>query len=166
VNATPRLVFTTGVDPFQLLINVGTCSIAGHAAIGLGDALLHAHEDGVLIEPRSVWLGKERQRLVAEFLILPNVDDGIAFALSQIGKGYDNPGVIRAAIFRILKLTLSPIQYLGPAPMNRHTCAAFAMLIDPYGQRIPEWRGLDRATVVPADLLSLASMGPSFQRVA
>jgi hypothetical protein len=166
VIATPSLVFTTGVDPFQLLINVGTCSVAGHAALGLGDQLLHAYEDGVKLEPRSTWLGRDRQRLIAEFLILPDVGDGIDFALSQVGKGYDASGVVRAAISRLLRLTLSPIQYLGPASMKKHTCAAFVMLIDPYGRRIPEWSGFDRATIVPGDLLAAAAIGPSFQRVA
>lgn len=162
----PRLVFTTGIDPFQLLINFGTYSAAGHAALGLGDQLLHAYEDGVMLEPRDAWFGKKRQRLIAEFLILPDVSGGIDLALSQIGKGYDVAGVIRAMVSRLLRLTLSPIQNFGPASMNVHTCAAFVMLIDPYGSRIPEWCGLDRTTIVPGDLLTLASVGPSFQRVA
>lgn len=162
----PTLVFTTGIDPFQLLINVGTCSTAGHAAIGLGDHLLHAHENGVLIEPRSSWFGRDEQSLVAEFEILPDVSSGVDFALTQVGKKYDAGGALRAAVSRLLKLTLSPIQYLGPASMKRHTCAAFVMLIDPQGAQIPEWRDLDRALVVPGDLLGAASLGSSFRRIA
>jgi hypothetical protein len=161
----PRLVFTTGVDPFQIFVNVGTGSSATHAAIGLDDQLLHADEKGVRIEPCAKWFGPDRQRLVAEFAILPNVDDGIDLALAQIGKGYDIIGVLRATLARLLALTCSPIRNFGPAPMSAHTCAAFVMLLDPFGWRIPEWHGLDRATIVPADLLGLASIGPSFQRV-
>ena len=161
----PRLVFTAGFDPFQVFINIGTGSPASHAALGIGDQLLHAYEDGVILEPRSAWFGKMQQRLVAEFLILPDIEDGLDLAFAQIGKRYDAAGVIRAIIARLLRLTMSPIRNLGPAPMNAHTCAAFVMLVDPYGQRIPEWRDLDRTTIVPADLMALASMGPSFQRV-
>lgn len=164
--ANPSLVFTTGTDPFQIFVNVGTGSRATHAAIGLDDQLLHADENGVRLEPRAKWFGPMRQRLVAEFVILPNVDDGIELALAQIGKGYDTFGVLRTALSRLLSLTCSPIRYFGPAPMSAHTCAAFTMLLDPYGWKIPEWQGLDRATVVPGDLMTLASIGPSFQQVA
>ncbi len=162
----PTLVFTTGIDPFQLLINLGTCSIAGHAAIGLGDQLLHAHESGVLLEPRSSWFGRDEQSLVAEFVILPDVSEGIDFAMTQLGKKYDAGGVLRIAISRLLRLTLSPITYFGPAPMKRHMCSAFVMLVDPYGAQIPEWRDLDRAIVTPSDLLGAASLGSSFRRIA
>jgi hypothetical protein len=40
------------------------------------------------------------------------------------------------------------------------------MLLDPHGDRIPEWSGIHRRTVVPADLLAAAEAGLSFQRVA
>ena len=159
------LVFTTGADPFQFFIKVGTRSPATHAAIGVGDKLLHAYEDGVKLDPRSAWFGDDRQALIAEFMIVPDVSQGVQLAAQHIGRPYDVVGIVKAALLRGLAFCASPVQSFGPATDNAHVCASFAMLLDPYGIQIPEWRAIDRANVSPADLLA-AARGPSFRRVA
>jgi len=73
----PSLVFTTGWDPFQLLINASTGSAAAHVALGIDDHLLHAYEPGIVYEPREEYFEKRNQRLVAEFKILPDIDEGV-----------------------------------------------------------------------------------------
>lgn len=157
------LVFTTGDDLFQHLVSVNTRSPATHAAIGLGDYLLHAYEDGVLLEPRGEWFGKRNQKLVAEFAILPDVTDGLTEALTHVGEKYDALHVFKALILR----KLAPlVRSLGPDPHDRFTCARFAASIDPYGERIPEWRNLWREAIAPVDLLEVALWGPSFARIA
>jgi hypothetical protein len=161
----PSLVFTTGADPYQFLIKIGTRSLATHTAIGLGDQLLHAYEIGVVCEPRDYWFGEMQQGLVAEYAILPDVTAGVRLALQHVGKKYDVAGAFKIGVLRALRAMGSPIQSLGPLSDEAHTCACFAMLMDPYGQQIPEWRGISREAVVPADLLRAAD-GPSFQRVA
>lgn len=157
-----RLVFTTGLDPFQFLIGATTQSPATHAAIGIGDHLLHAYERGVMLEPRDEWLGKQKQRLVAEFQILPDVTDGIYGALSQVGQKYDVGHVIKIGLLRLLR-PFTP--KLWPEREDRFTCARFVMLIDPHGD-IPEWHDVWREAVVPGDLLERALVGPSFYQVA
>lgn len=159
--ARPTLVFTTGLDPFQVLINVSTLSEAGHVAIGLGDHLLHAYEKGVVYEPREVWFTGKRQRLVRELEILPDVSEGVARCMQHIGEPYDVGGVLRTALRILLSRLQSPVVVRPNARISSHTCASFAMLLDPEGARIPEWRGVHRGTVTPADLLEVA--GPSFQ---
>ena len=162
-----RLMFTSDGDPFQLLIRTSTLSPASHAAIGLGpnsEWLLHAYEDGVVLESRDRWFGPRKQKLVAEFEILPDVSDGVQRALQQVGKKYDVLGAFKIGILRALHVFGSPVRNLGPDPTNRYTCAHFVMLLDPVGRKIPEWRDLRRETLVPGDLLRAAS-GPSFRRV-
>ena len=139
-----RLVFTTGSDPFQALLKLGTRSDSTHAAIGIGDQLLHAYEDGVILEPRSEWFDRAEQRLCAEFWVLPDVTHGLHVALQHVGDKYDVIGIIKAALLRALDLCASPVRDLGPVANDAHTCACFAMLLDPFGIQIPEWRSIDR----------------------
>ena len=161
---SPTIVFTTGWDPFQVLINLSTFSEAGHAAIGMGDMLLHAYEPGVVYEPRERWFTKKRQRLIAEYEILPDVADGLAQCFARSGEPYDVRGVLRTAVTLMLQRLGSPLQPAWRANPAAHTCAAFVMLLDPHGERIPEWRALNRAVVTPADLVLMAQ-GPSFRQV-
>lgn len=157
-----RLVFTTGLDPFQLLINFTTKCPASHAAIGIDDHLLHAYEDGVLFEPRDKWLGERKQKLIAEFQILPDVTDGIHAAMGHVGKKYDVAHVFKIGLLRLLKPALWS---LGPDAPDKFTCARFVTMIDPYGDAIPEWRDIWREAIVPADLLDVAMTGGSFFRL-
>jgi hypothetical protein len=166
LNPRPRLVFTTGVDPYQLLIKVGTRSPATHVAIGLGDHLLHAYEVGVVVEPRDYWFGDEmQQQLIAEFVVLPDVSVGLHHAWQKIGQKYDVAGAFKIGLLRALRALGSPVRSLGKVADDAHTCACFAMLLDTNGLQIPEWRGIDRELVVPGDLLNVCD-GPSFARVA
>jgi hypothetical protein len=153
-----------GWDPFQLLINVSTRSVAAHVAIGLGDQLLHAYEPGVTLEPRERYLQAKHQKVVAEYEILPDITDGLAEAISNIGKRGFLGGAAQIGIIRALQMCGSPLQFLVPS--NERTCARFAMMLDRTGACIPEWREINRRAVVPADLLEAAEVGLSFQRVA
>lgn len=163
-----RLVFTAGDDPYGLVIRAGSLSSISHVAIGLGGdggPLLHAYEAGVTLEPRSKWFGELKQRLVAEFIILPDVSDGLRVCLSQVGKPYDVVGALKIGVLRALQIFGSPIQSLGKGNRRAFTCTHFVMQLDPDGCRIPEWRLIDYDRVVPADLFHVAG-GPSFRRIA
>lgn len=162
MSATPTLVFTTGLDPFQALINLSTFSRAGHVAIGLGPELLHAYEPGVKLDSREWWLTTKRQRLVAEYEIVPDISKGLAECLGHIGEPYDVLGAVRAAIAIALRRLWSPLRAPWPASISAHTCASFVMLLDPHGERIHEWREIRRSVVTPADLL-VACEGASFR---
>lgn len=162
----PTLVFTTGIDSFQFLVNFATLSPAAHTAIGLGDHLLHANDRGVVLEPRIDWFTRKRQRLVGEFEIVPDVRHGVQRCLGRLGEGYDFPGIVRLTVMIALRHLRSSIGRVGWAPGSAHTCSSFAMLLDPHGDLIPEWRDLDRASVMPVDLLGRAHSGPSFRKLA
>lgn len=166
-HATPvSLVFTMGWDPLQLLINTSTQSVAAHVALGLGEKgeyLLHAYEPGIVLEPRQQYLDRQKQNLVAEYRILPDVREGLAGALAQVGKRGFFPGMAQIALIRALRITGSPLA--GLIPSNERTCARFAMSIDRKGACIPEWRRIHRSSVSPGDLLAAAQEGSSFSRV-
>jgi hypothetical protein len=157
-------VFTTGLDPFQALIGAVGNSLAAHVALGFDGQLLHAYEPGIVLEPRTTYFDTCGQHLVAEYAILPDVDDGFVEALTHVGKRGFLLGATQIAIVRALRLCGSPLQHF--IPTNERTCARFAMTVDRTGDRIPEWRNLDRRAVVPGDLLAIADVGPSFQRLA
>lgn len=163
-----RLLFTTGPDWYQAAIRLTTLSPASHAAVAIGEhgeQILHAIEKGVRLEPRSDWLIKEKQRVVAEYLVQPDVSDGVRNMLAHVGERYDLPGVVRIGLIRMFNLFGSPVHYFGPMSNIAHTCARFVMLLDPLGHRIPEWRHIDRESVTPSDLLRAAEGGPSFLRI-
>jgi hypothetical protein len=153
-----------GLDPFQALISVAGRSLAAHVAIGLGDQLLHAYEPGVTLEPREDYIRNMNQRIVAEYMILPDIDSGLQKALANVGKRGFFDGAAQIAIIRALRMVGSPLQHLVPS--NERTCARFAMTLDRKGDQIPEWRDMDRRAVVPGDLLAVAETGSSFQRLA
>lgn len=158
------LVFTTGFDPFQMLIGIAGKSFAAHVAIGLGGQLLHAYEPGVVLESRDDYFERMNQHLIAEYAILPDIDLGLQKALTNVGKRGFFDGAAQIAIIRALRMVGSPLQYLVPS--NERTCARFAMTLDRRGDQIPEWRDVDRRAVVPGDLLAVAETGSSFQRLA
>ena len=157
------LVFTTGNDWFQTLIELHTGSSATHVAIGIGNQLLHSHEDGVVLEPRSYWFGKRKQKLIAEFQILVDVDDGIRGVLRHVGKGFGVAHVLKAGLLR----KLTPwVRSLGPDSTDRLSCTQLVAMIDPHGEHIPEWRYLWREGLAPVDLLEVAAWSPRFRRIA
>lgn len=152
-----------GWDPVQLLINASTQSIAAHVALGLGERgeyLLHAYEPGIVLEPREKYLTEQGQTLVAEYRIIPDVSEGLAEALQQVGKRGFFTGMMQIALIRALRITGSPLA--GLIRSNERTCARFASSIDRTGACIPEWRRLHRHSVSPGDLLAAARSGPSF----
>ena len=153
-------MFSSGSTWFQALVQFVTLSSCDHVAIGVGDHLLHATDKGVVFEPRAKWF--RRNEFIAEYEILPNVSWGLEGCLGLIGQPYDTQGVIRTGLGLALRRTLSPIRPWS-ADLGSHTCAGFAMLLDPHGQSIPEWQSLSRRSSAPVDLLD--TLGPSFRKV-
>jgi hypothetical protein len=162
-----RLIFSTGDDWYQVLIRNFTLSPASHVMLGLGekgDHILHSMERGVQLESRERWFRQENQRLVAEYLIVPDVSEGVRDAFSYIGEKYDVPGVAKATVLRAFNLLRSPLYWTTPIADRAQTCSRFVMLIDPFNVKIPEWRHINRERVAPSDLLQVAA-GPSFMRL-
>jgi hypothetical protein len=153
-----------GFDPFQALIAVAGKSFVGHVAIGFDGQLLHAYEPGITLESREAYLAKRNQQVVAEYAVLPDIRAGLDAAIQKVGERGFFSGAIVIVLARALQLWGSPLQHL--VSTNERTCARFAMTIDRDGAHIPEWREINRQTVVPGDLLAAAEAGPSFQRVA
>lgn len=135
--------------------------------IGLGrngEKFLHACKDGVVLEDRQYRLHNKKQRVVAEYLILPDVSDGVREALTYVGEQYDYPGLVRGSFLRIIALFASPLSSFGVKKDREQFCTRFIMLIDPLGEKIPEWRYINREQVSPMDLL-FAAQGSSFKRI-
>jgi len=155
-----------GWDPFQLLINTSTQSPAAHVALGLGERgeyLLHAYEPGIVLERRDEYLDRQKQNLVAEYRVLPDVSQGLGEALTHVGKRGFFSGAAQIAVIRALRITGSPLTKVIPS--NERTCARFAMSIDREGTCIPEWQRVHRWGAVPGDLMAAAEDGPSFSRI-
>jgi len=157
-----RLVFTTADDWFGRATRAFSRSPISHVAIGLGDHgehLLHAHDDGVVLEPRAAWVAK-KNRVVAEYLITPDVSAGVAALTQRIGEPWSAVEATKIVLRRLFNRRAR--RWI---PRDEHTCAQFVMLIDPTSAQISEWRDVDRSTVVPGDLLRVAEYGTSFQRL-
>lgn len=158
-----NLVFTSGNQPFEWLVRIGTLSPTSHAAVAIGDDLLHVHDAGVVFEPRGSWLAQD-QRLIAEYKIIPDVSDSIDLLKAQIGMPYDAVGAALIVARRALMHAKSSLA-LVPGRVSAQTCAAFVMQLDD-GSKIPEWTKIRRDVVAPADLLRACEYGPSFERIA
>jgi hypothetical protein len=130
-----------------------------------GEKFLHTYEDGVVLEDRDYWLKKEKQRIVAEYVIVPDVSNGVLEALTYVGEKYDVPGILRGGLIRVFGLLASPIYSFGTITYRAQTCSRFVMLIDPLGEKIHEWRYVNREHVSPGDLLVATTAGPSFRRI-
>lgn len=168
-----RLVFTQGDDLFSVGVRALSLSPTSHVAIGFGgaagaggassaDHLLHVRlKKGVVLEPRKKW----KQPTIAEFVVLRNVSRGLAFCLSQIGRPYDTNEVTERPILTLIRtiMPLAPVDNRTPGAWH---CARFAICLDPNGDVIPEWRGLDPLTVTPGELYDRCLYGSSFMRVA
>lgn len=156
----PTLVFSSGSTWFQVVVQFATLSGCDHVAIGLDDLLLHATDKGIVLEPRAKW--ERHNRITHEYEILPDVSPGLQGCFSLIGQPYDTKGVIRTGLGLALRRTLAPIRPWA-ASLGEHTCAGYAMLLDPHGEVIPEWQSLSRRSVAPVDLLD--ATGQSFRKV-
>jgi len=159
----PRLLFTGGDDAFSVLVRGWTGSYATHAAIVIGDQVLHAVGKGVILEMRSALRTRYGYYDVAELEVLPDVSEGLRLASAQVGRRYDNLDVASRLLFVALRGLLPWTARRAVNTPGAWTCARFCMLLDPIGDRIPEWRHVDRTSVTPVDLLAVA--GPSFRRV-
>lgn len=156
-------MFSTGGTWFQQLVQLGTLSRVDHVSIGLGDHLLHAHEKGVVLEPRAAWFGKPTQRWLGEYEILPDVSEGLASCLQRVGEPYDRVGIARVFLGHLWGRTLSAMTLDLSSASRAHTCSSLVLMLDPDGSKIPEWRDLASGSVVPVDLHR--RLGASFRRI-
>jgi len=118
----------------------------------MGNAFLHVY-NAVVCERLDAFLQQRRQRIVAEYAVLPDVSAGVRGLESQIGAPYDDREFVRIGLRR---------WGLG-ASRRAWTCTQFVMAADAAGV-IPEWRSIDRSMAAPSDLLHAAG-GASFRRI-
>lgn len=159
----PTLLFTAGHDPFSGAIRQATWAPCSHSAIGLGDTLLHTTERGVVTDNRDEYF--KTSPLVAEYEIIPDVADRLPGIIALMGQKYDYGWVAGWLIKGALDVQFSPLAACVPLSRAGMTCAQLVFQLDPRGERIPEWRGLDVRDVTPAQLWR-RTHGPSFRPVA
>lgn len=163
-----RLLFMTGDDVLATGVKAFTLSPASHAAIAMGpygNMLLHAITPGVVYESRWNFYQRAQYRDVAEYLIIPDVSDGLRRALMLIGQKFDVGGAASQFAFKLARI-VCPWLPKTLSTSGRWTCTQLVMQLDSHGQRIPEWRGLDDRSVTAAELMAVAETSPSFKRVA
>lgn len=167
------LVFTTSSHWLSRVIRAVTASDVSHVAIGTEifgqPVLIHSALDGdtgrngVQITPRHRWLSDNT--VVAEYAIIPDVTENMGSMVRLLCERYDKMGLIGYLIVIIA-------QYLGKKIMNplsspsRYVCSRYALQLDPTGQKIPEWAGLEPEKTTPHDLLVTCRKGASFRRVS
>ncbi len=166
------LVFTTSSHWLSRVIRWLTNSEVSHACLGteiFGEpVLIHSALDGdtgkngVQITPRDKWL--EDNIIVAEYEIIPDVTENMGPMIRLLRAKYDKMGLI-GYLFVFMAM------YLGRKIMNplshptRYVCSRYVLQLDPHGDKIPEWKGVDPERTTPHDLLQLCRSGPSFSRI-
>lgn len=156
-----RLLFLTGEDWFSVGIRAFTQGLPSHVGVCFGPQgshVLHAVSKGVKIEPRERLYAKYSFYDVAEFQIIPDVRPGFHQAASQVGKPYDKGEIYSRVINKVVRVACPWVPEAAVSE-GQWTCARFAMLLDPMGARIPEWRSLDPKTVTPVELLRATEAG-------
>ena len=168
IGSSTGLLFTSSDHIADRLIRRFTGSPTSHVAITLGEdrqTLLHAVPQGVIIEPRSTWMQRDKAWVVAEYEVLPDVSQGLKRVLGFVGERYDFLFPANYALAYFYRRTVgAPVRALYRQLRSSQTCAQLALLLDANCQKIPEWCGLEFDTVLPADLLKRAD-GPSFRRI-
>jgi hypothetical protein len=166
------LVFTTSSGYLSRAIRAMTRSTVSHVAIGteiFGEpVLIHSALDGetgrtgVQITPRARWL--RDNTTIAEYEIVPDVTSSMASMVRLLCERYDKLGLLGYVIVIVAR-------WLGKKIMNplssstRFVCSRYVLKLDPTGELIPEWKGLDAEQTTPQDLLQLCRSGKSFNRV-
>jgi hypothetical protein len=118
--------------------------------------------NGVQITPRSKW--EEDNVVVAEYDIVPNVAGNMRPMIRLLCERYDKMGLLGYIIVIVAR-------WLGKKIMNplasagAFVCSRYVIQLDPSGELIPEWRGLDPEKITPHDLLLLCRSGASFRRI-
>ena len=147
---------------FGQLIKFFTGSPFTHAAIGFEENSkqywLHAVGSGVQICDRGYQSG-----LVAEFQVLPPVDNEVELAKKKVGEPYSKLTILGFLIMILAKkfgIGIDNPFYEKSAVV----CSEFVVESDTQ-HLIPEFNGLDPADIAPADLFNICANGKSFKRI-
>jgi hypothetical protein len=136
-------------------------------AIGLGphaDLILHSVPDvGVALEPKGPYLKRSGEKVIAEYVILPDVRSGVIQAMGLLGNSWDYAEVVSYVALALGRMMCPWLPVSRPTP-QQWSCARFVMQIDPTGTAIPEWKGVDPKTATPGALLNV--IGPSFAKLS
>ena len=166
------LVFTTSSHWLSKTVRWVTNSETSHVCLGteiFGEpVLIHSALDGdtgrngVQITPRSKW--EEDNVIVAEYDIVPDVIDNMRPMIRLLCEKYDKMGLLGYVIVIVAKWLGKKI--MNPlASTNAFVCSRYVLKLDPTGELIPEWHGLDPEKATPHDLLLLCRSGSSFRLI-
>lgn len=164
------LVFTTSSHWLSRTIRALTVSDVSHVAVGTEmfgvPVLFHAAldsktgQDGVQVTPRSRWL--EDNIVVAEYEFVNDVSDKMGEMVGLIGEKYDKLGLVGYIAVLLAKWLGERIKNPLSSP-RRFVCPRYALKLDPTGDKVPEWKGLDADHVTPHDLLVLCRSSVGFK---
>ncbi len=164
-----RLIFTARHHPWDWGVRWLTKSRASHVGFALGptgNPLVHATAEGVVIEPRSAWING--RYVVAEYEIVPDMTAEFASrVLPKVGQPFAYGTIAMRGLESLLRTVSWPTIRLPAANgSGTHVCSQLVMLLDPRGEKIPEWREINAGAATPEDLLRAAEQGLSFRRIA
>jgi hypothetical protein len=138
-------------------------SPVNHCAIGFvkngEQCWLQAAHAGIQVVDRG-WLSG----LVAEFQVIPNIENEVGLAEQRVGQPYDDLTLVGMAIIIIAKLFGIGINN----PFYQKAGAICSeLIVEADTQRlISEFNGLDPANISPAQLYQICLQGKSFKRIS
>jgi hypothetical protein len=159
------ILFLTTNSLISKVIRFFTRSKISHTAICFEinneKFVLESLIDGVVLRPRSQAL--QNQYLIAEYEILANLDNELNQACKRVGEPYDKLSLFGFLI--MMALHLIGVNIHNPLSfMSGTVCSEFIISCDT-NHEIPEFIGLDPASVTPADLYNICSLGASFKKI-
>jgi hypothetical protein len=166
------IIFSTG-RRFEILtswltwlIRRFTRSRVSHVAIGTHfhgvPVVLHSTQGGVQITLREVFL--HDNKIVEEYVVKPDVGEGIAHAVRYIGARYDYVGLVGyAAVILAWRWFRKKIKNPTASP-RALVCSEFVVQLN-WKAALPEWNGLDPERTNAEDLRSRCEKEVSFKRV-
>jgi hypothetical protein len=138
-------------------------SPVNHCAIGFvkngEQCWLQAAHAGIQVVDRG-WLSG----LVAEFEIIPNIENEVELAEKRVGEPYDDLTLVGMAIIIIAKLF--GIGFNNPFYQKAGAICSELIIEADIDHLISEFNGLDPANISPALLYQICLQGKSFKRIS
>ena len=161
------IVFTKSNSWLSKVIRWFTKGRSSHVMIGTRvhgiEMFLHATAGGIKFTPRPREL--RGSSLVAEYKVVPYVENGLRRAIEKVGDNYDYVGLVGYAIaivfWRLLKKKIkNPL-----ASSSSMVCSEFVCHLDRTGKMIPEFASLDPEVTHPEHLLKICESSERFEKI-
>lgn len=159
------ILFLTTNSLISKVIRFFTKSKISHTAVCFNlnneKFILESLIDGVVLRPRNQAL--QNQNLIAEFEIIPDLNNEFQEATKRIGEPYDKLsllGFFIMILFHIVGIKIhNPLSF-----MSGTVCSEFIISCDT-NHEIPEFNNLNPDSITPEDLYKICLNGKSFKQI-